>query len=165
MAKSTMIVKTRGFRECEKVLSQLPRATSKNVLRKVGKPPMEAMAAQAAALAPHRRGVLSFSISVSEKGTRRATWKGTRNVQFVGGRFTSERAQSIVIAMGPASGLGALQYASFGEFGTIDTPAQPFMRPTWDAQAQRALDYVQEHLWLEVSKAAERRAGRLAKAR
>lgn len=106
-------------------------------------------------MAPEESGRLSFSITVSEKSTARAWWRK--------GVFGSTRASAIIVAMGPGSGFGTLEYATFVEFGTVDTPALPYMRPTWDAQARRALDYVQEHLWLEVSKSAERYAGRVAK--
>lgn len=118
---------------------------------------MERMADKAASLAPEESGRLSFSVTVSEKPTRRAAWKN--------GVFKSQRSTSIVIAMGPGAGFGTLEYATFVEFGTIDTAADPFMRPAWDSEAQRALDYVQDNLWAEVSAAAERLARKTAKAK
>lgn len=147
-----MGVKLRGFRELDKALSELPRATAKNVLRKVGKAALEPMADQAAALAPERSGKLAFSIAISERGTRRAVWKKKKPHEFV-------------MAMGPASGLGTLQYAAFDEFGTVDTPALPFMRPAWDGGKHQALETVKDMLWVEIRKAAERGAKRAAKAK
>lgn len=63
------------------------------------------------------------------------------------------------MAMGVASGIGATYYASFDEFGTIDTPAFGFMRYAWDTGQMQALDYVQDNLWREIDRAV----GRIAK--
>lgn len=65
--------------------------------------------------------------------------------------------------MGPAGGLGALNYASFDEFGTVDTPAFGFMRVAWDSGADKALEYIKVNLWIEIEKSALRYARKLAK--
>lgn len=138
-----MTVKTTGFRELEKKLAKLPEATGRNVLRRVAKGALEPMADVAAQKAPEERGILSFSIVVTEGRTRRA-------------RTSFLRIRGIQMAMGPATGFGATYYASHVEFGTIDTPAQPYMRPAWDTGKMKALDYVQDNLWREVEKAVGR---------
>lgn len=145
-----MVVKTRGFRELEKKLSQLAEATGRNVLRRVAKGALEPMADEAARRAPEERGVLAFSIVVGEGRTRRA-------------RTNFLRVRGIQMAMGPATGFGATYYAAHVEFGTIDTPAQPYMRPAWDTGKFKALEYVQDNLALEVEKAigrVQKKAGR-----
>jgi hypothetical protein len=63
------------------------------------------------------------------------------------------------MAMGPATGVGATYYATFDEFGTIDTPAFGYMRYAWDTGQLPALEYVQDNLWREI----ERAVGRIAK--
>lgn len=142
-------VKTKGFKELDKILAEkLPQATARNVLRRVAKGALEPMADTAARMAPEDEGRLAFSIDVSEGRTRRA------KTNFL-------RIRGVQMAMGPASGLGTLQYSSFVEFGTIDTPAQPFMRPAWETGKMNALEYVQDNLWREVEKAV----GRVAKKR
>jgi HK97 gp10 family phage protein len=138
-----------GFRELEQSLRQLPKATGKNVLRRVAKGALEPMAQIAASKAPHRTGRLAYSITVSEKRTRRAKKSTTR---FVGGGFRAAASKGIEMAMGPAGGLGTLQYASFDEFGTIDTPAFGYMRAAWDGGAYNALDYVKGQLSVEIDK-------------
>lgn len=145
-------VKLEGFAELDKALAELPNATAKNVLRRVASGALEPMANTAAALAPHRSGRLAYSISVSEQRTRRANWQ-RRAV-----------TNGIVMAMGPAGGLGALNYASFDEFGTVDTPAFGFMRAAWDSGANEALDYIKLNLSIEIEKSALRYARKLAKA-
>lgn len=141
-----------GFRELERALSELPRATGKNVLRRIARGALEPLADAAAAAAPEQSGRLSFSISVSEQRTSRARWQ----------RMAS--ASGIAMAMGPAGGLGVLPYAAFAEFGTIDTPPHPFMRPTWDAGGVGALEYVKANLGAEIARAAARVARKAARA-
>lgn len=142
-----------GFRELDKALGELPRATARNVLRRIGRAALEPLANQASAHAPVGRGVLAFSITVSERGTRRARW--AREI---------DRRGSFTIAMGPAGGQGALNYASFAEFGTVNMPAKPFLRPVWDAGQGQALDYVKAELWGEISRASARLARKAARA-
>lgn len=145
-------VKTKGFKELEKILAeQLPQATSRNVLRRVAKGALEPMADVAARLAPEDEGRLAFSIDVSEGRTRRA-------------KTGFQRIRGVQMAMGPASGLATLQYASFVEFGTIDTPAQPYMRPAWETGKMDALEYVQDNLWREVQAAVKRITKKQARA-
>lgn len=147
------VVQLEGFDQLEKNLMQLTKATGKNVLRRVGKGALEPMADIAAHHAPYRTGKLSYSISVSEKRTARAKRNTTK---FKGGSFRADPTKTIEIAMGPAAGNAALNYASFDEFGTVDTPAFAYMRTAWDTGANQALEYVKENLWREIDKATIR---------
>lgn len=149
-------IKLEGFRELERALSELPKATGKNVLRRVAKGALEPMADVAAARAPSRTGKLAYSIAVSEKSTPRAKWNK--------GKFRSARSNGIVMAMGPASGLGTLEYAAFDEFGTIDTPTFAYMRAAWDVGAYPALEYIKANLAQEIGKSAAKLAKKRAKA-
>lgn len=153
MAEDAAVTLT-GFEEFEEALNELPsRATQKNVVRRVLKAAAEPIADAAASMAPVESGRLAFSISVSTKGTRRARWKG------VGG------PGAVVVAIGPAGGTGALNYASFVEFGTVDTPAEPYMRPAWDGGKFGALERIKSGLRIEIDKAAARAARKAARAR
>lgn len=151
------VVKLSGFEDFERNLRELPKATGKNVLRRVGRGALEPMADAAAAKAPVRTGRLSFSISVSEKRTRRAS--------FSRGAFRSSPSTGIEMAMGPAAGFGAaLTYASFDEFGTVDTPAFGYMRYAWNTGAARAVKFIGDNLGDIIAKAANRLAVKRAKA-
>lgn len=150
------VVQLFGFRELEAALSELPKATGKNVLRRVGRPPLEAMADVAAARAPVRTGKLAYSISVSEKATSRARWNK--------GKFRASVSTGITMAMGPAQGFGTLHYATFDEFGTVDTPAFAYMRSAWDGGADKMLEYIKDNLWREIDRAATKLAKKLARA-
>lgn len=145
------LVTLEGFKELDRALTELPRVTARNLARRVAGEALEPMADRAAALAPDLSGALSFSIAVSERGTRRARW-------------TRKRPNEFVMAMGPATGLGTLTYATHVEFGTVDTSPQPFMRPAWDSYADRALEIVKDRLGVEIGKAATRLAKRRARA-
>lgn len=158
-----MNVDIRGFRELDRALGELPKATARNVLRRVTKAALDPMATVAAGAAPHQTGRLSFSISVSERGTRRAEWYGSRARFVAPGVFRSDPKTSFTMAMGPAGGTGALSYASFAEFGTIDTPAHPYMRPAWDGGKDAALQHVKVSLGREIDMAAGRLARRAAR--
>lgn len=145
-----MRVKVSGLKEIDKALGDLPNAVGKRVLRKVGADVLEPMASKARMLSPDRTGKLDLSITVSEKRTRRAK--------------TNFRArQGIQLAMGPSGPGGALMYASFVEFGTVDTPAFGYMRGAWDAHAATSLDNIKDQLWAEINKAVGRQARRAAK--
>lgn len=153
MAQS--FVRLEGFRELDLALANLSKATAKNTLRRIARGALEPMADNASAKAPHRSGRLAYSITVSEKRTARARWQN--------GKFKSSASTGIVMAMGPASGLGTLNYATFDEFGTVDTPAFGFMRAAWDAGAYQAMEYVKMNLSIEIDKAALRYARKIAK--
>lgn len=149
-----------GFRELESALAKLPKATGKNVLKRTGRGALEPMADAARSAAPKRSGALAYSIEVSDKRTKRAKRSTTR---FVGGRFRASASSGVEMAMGPTKTRGVLNYATFDEFGTVDTPAFAFMRRAWDGGAERALEYIKDNLWNEISKAAEKYARKLAR--
>lgn len=154
-------VATSGFRECEEALRNLPKATGKSVLRRVAKARLEPMRADAEASAPREQGDLVAAIVVSEKRTRRA--KGSTSKYVGGGKFRASASTGISMAMGPSSGKGVLNYASFQEFGTAKQAPNPYMRPAWDANAQAVLEGIGDDLWEAISKAAAKRAKKLAK--
>ena len=147
-----MTVRLEGFRELERALNELPKSTGKAVLRRVAKGALEPMADRARGMAPVDRCDLRASIQVSEKRTRRAI----RTNRF-------DKNTGVEIAMGPVSGGGVLNRATFVEFGTVDTRAQPFMRPAWDGGKDDALDYVKANLGREIGRAATRLAKKNAR--
>lgn len=151
-------VKLSGFRELDKALSELPKATAKNVLRRIAKGALAPMADNAQRLAPRDTGDLQVSIVVSEKRTRRAKQAPKR--QKVNGKWRSDPSTGIEMAMGPASGKGVLNYATFREFGRVNQAAHPYMRPAWNGGAEGALDYIKDNLSEAIDKAAARVAKR-----
>lgn len=143
------VFKLEGLEQTVSNLTELPKATSRNVLRRTLTKNAQPVANLASHLAPHRTGRLSFSISVSTQLTR---------------RHKGEKVNEVEVYIGPAGGLGALNYASFDEFGTVDTPARPFMRGAWYAKQNAVLLGITEDLKIEVERAVARLARKLGRA-
>ena len=139
-----------GLDDLVQNLGNLPKATGKNVLKRVLMRAAEPLAGTAARLAPYRTGRLSFSISIGTQLTRR--------------QRVPKRSE-VEVYVGPAGGGGALAYASFAEFGTAVTPAHPFMRSAWEATQSVVFGEIVGQLQSEVGKAvarAERKAIKIA---
>lgn len=139
-------VRVEGLRELERALAQLPKATGKNVLKRTLMKAGQPIEVAAEAQAPELRGHLKRSISTSTKLTKR--------------QKSQHRKQSTVEVF---VGAGGLPQAHLQEFGTVDHPPQPFLRPAWDANKMRALESIKGDLWAEIKKAAERLARKAAK--
>lgn len=164
------VVTVRGFRELDKALGELPKSVSKPLLTRVAKRALEPMRAKAEALAPKAKA--PYTIGRFAKGTLRTVFPGRLRDSLVIGAKRTRRARKarepkrgVKLAMGVGSGNGALWYGALDEFGTVDTPAQPFMRPAWDGEAEGALEIIKDELGSEIAAAAKRHAGKLARAR
>lgn len=165
MAKQTL--KIEGLKELEQALMELPKATGRNVvaraLTKAGKPIVDA----AKAKAPEDTGALRQSIQIIVR-------KRMRNpslVYAVIGPAMGEYRQlktPVAYVRGWRANAGVKRtyqvggtpgvYGLFVEFGTIDTPAHPFMRPAWQANGGVALEIIQTELANEIEKARARLA-------
>ncbi len=130
-------------------LGDLSRAVGRSVLRRTLTAAGQPLANMAAARAPHRSGRLAFSIVVSTSLTRR--------------QRRGAKVNEVEVYIGPAGGLGALNYASFEEFGTIHNVANAFMRSSWDALKAPTLELIVIGLHREVGAAAARAARRVAR--
>ena len=146
------VVKVEGLRELADALAELPKATGANVLRrtllKAGLP----IAEMARSLAPRRTGTLAeVSISVTPASPSKMTRTGK-------GAYDKQSKVEVLVEAGPEP------QAITQEFGTVNHPAHPFMRPAWLANKLRALDIIKKDLWEEIEKAAARLARKAAKA-
>lgn len=145
--------KLEGLEQTVANLGEMSRATQKNVVRRVLLKAGEPVADKAAGMAPVDTGALSFSIVVATQLTRRHKAE------------QRERASEVEVYVGPAGGQGALFYASHKEFGTVLSPARPYMRPAWEMTKGVALQTISMGLGEEIEKAAlraQRKAARLA---
>ncbi|MFC0246794.1 HK97-gp10 family putative phage morphogenesis protein [Falsochrobactrum ovis] len=149
MAKVT--IKIEGLKELDQALGELPRATGKNVLRRVIREAAEPMARAARAKAPWDEGHLRESIDVSTRLSRRQAGIHRR-------MFNSDRA-SVEMFVGP----GTHPQGHLREFGSDGHPPHPFMRPAWDAEKRPTLDRIANSLWMEIDKAAKRLARKAAR--
>jgi HK97 gp10 family phage protein len=129
-----------GLAELQAKFRQLSTATKKSTLRRVGMKVLKPIADRARVLAPRLSGSLKRSIKVSTRLSRR--------------QYLLERAKGDDVNV--FAGAGALPQATLQEFGTSELPAQPFMRPAWDAGKDQLLTDVKNELWSEIQKAVSR---------
>ncbi len=151
----SVTVKLEGLEDTLRNMEDLSKATGRNAMRRALLAAGEPVADLASRLAPEARGILAFSIVVSTQLTRRHKSE-QRN-----------RESEVEVYVGPAGGQGALYYASHQEFGTVVSPAQPYMRPAWEATKGQSLAMIIRGVKDQVGQAqarAARRAARLARA-
>jgi HK97 gp10 family phage protein len=161
MAKQT--VKVEGLRELNNALAELPKATSRNVVRRTLIKALTPMEQQAEALAPELTGELRETIDVSTKLSKRqmAAHKaetGSKAVRTAEG-WRSDPKTEIFMFMGPRSSSKSIVQ----EFGSVHQAPKPYMRPAWDSGAMPALDTIKTEMWAEIDKAAKRLARKAAK--
>lgn len=149
--------KIEGLRELERALTELPKATGKNVLRrtllKIGRPIAEAMRVRAPDDPATGGNDLKGSINVATRLSRRQRALHKK-------MFKSDRASVEAFV-----GAGFIPHAHMQEFGTVHHGPQPFARPAWDAEKMRALESVKKELENEIIKSANRLARRRARGR
>lgn len=138
--------KMEGLRELEKSLAELKPATGRNVARRVMLRAAEPIAQDAQSGAPVLKGRLQASAGFGTRLSRRQ-------------RKLNRKESPVEVYVG----FGPWPQAHLQEFGTVDNPAQPFLRPAWDRGWRRALDEIIAGLWEEIAKAAARAARRSAR--
>ena len=143
-----MTAKLEGFRELDAALGKLPKATAKNVLRRVLKKAADPIDQDASAAAPFLTGGLQRSVIAGTRLTR-----SQRRGSYL---QTSNYYAEIHIGTSQSKGM-------FQEFGTFKDTAQPWFRPAWEANKTVALKIIGDELKIEIEKAAKRYAKKLAK--
>lgn len=98
-------------------------------------------------------GALQISIGVGTKLTKR---QGKLHRKM----FKSDKASAEVFV-----GAGGLAQATQVEFGNEHQAAEPYMRPAWDGNKDKALDIIKSELGGEIMKAAQRLAKKAARGR
>lgn len=151
MADISFSVKMEGLETTLANMETLSRATQKNTVRKTLKEAGEPLANLASHLAPHKTGILSFSIVVATQLTRRHKAE------------QRDKQSEVEVYIGPSGGQGALFYASHQEFGTIVSPAHPYMRPAWESDKLQVYQRIVTGLERIVDKAAQRAARKAAR--
>jgi len=148
---ATRAVTVDGLRELDRALGELPKSTGKAVLRRTLKKAGQPIADDAEIKVPVLTGALQISIGIGTKLTRRQA-KLHRKM------FQNDKASAEVFV-----GAGGLAQATQAEFGNEHQAAEPYMRPAWDANQDRALDIIASELGNEIMKAAQRLARKSAK--
>jgi len=165
-------VKVEGLKEIQAALQELPKATAKNIMKRVLLKRAEPIVQAAKQNVPVLSGELRDSIVASTKSTGGSAGKkafaqamasGATSKQAGAAAREANRATSgsIFVYIGPSK-LG--YYGMFQEFGTKDIPPQPWLRPAWDQNKDGVLTGIASDMWVEIEKAVERRAKKLARA-
>jgi HK97 gp10 family phage protein len=138
--------KVEGLSDLDEALSELSKATGKNILKRVltkaGQPTADAAAANARRLS----GKFERSFGVSQKLSRRQ-------------KSQHDKQSDVEVFAGP----GALVQAITEEFGTSNQAPHPTLRPAWDSNKMKALDGIKDDLAEEIEKARARAARKAAK--
>jgi HK97 gp10 family phage protein len=115
-----------GAADVAKGLNQLSTRLSRRVLRDALEEAAEPMRATASAKAPREPGAPDLAQNIVISNARPADG-------------------SVGIAIGPSK---PFFYGSFQEFGTSRHGAQPFMRPAFDSEVERAARTVRDAAWV-----------------
>lgn len=144
---SRSVVKVEGLKELERALRELPRATAKNVMKRVLIKAGTPVAEKAAAMAPVETGSLQKAVGIGSRLTRRQKSASPK-----------QSAVEVYIGVGRSLPQGHMQ-----EFGTVKLPPQPFLRPAWDGGQTAVLEDIKTLTWAEIEKAAARLARKQAR--
>lgn len=140
-----------GLKEVDRALQELPRATSKNVMRRVLRKRAEPIAFLATQYVPVDSGDLGNSIEIATRLTPRQRKYQRSKGMDIG-------ADAVVLYVGSSSPVAHLQ-----EFGTRHHAAQPFIRPAFEQLKHTVTEGLREDLWNEVKKSADRLARKNAR--
>lgn len=142
------VFRLEGGKELARALEELPKATARNVLKRVLTKAAEPILSDMEAKAPRDTGFTAKSLAVSSSlnpAQRREAKKEGKNFAEV---YIGSRRGSAAI---------------FEEFGTVNQPAHPYIRPAFDAGKEGALAIIGTELGAEIEKAAARQARKAAK--
>jgi HK97 gp10 family phage protein len=159
-----MAVKMEGWRELDKALGELPKATGRNAIKRALKTAGQPVLAEMRARAPVASGPY-----YAGKGDKRRLLQPGRKRDSLEISFTlnpvnrreqrNERKSFAEIHIGTRRG----STAHFFEYGTYKQPAQPYLAPAWAAKQDDALRILGQQLKVEIEKAAARYAKKMAK--
>lgn len=167
-----------GLKELDKALGELTKATARNVVKRVLVKAGEPIAAAAAQYAPKDTLELSESIVVSSKiqndigraeyaeAMRQGLGKDAAVKAMRGARRAAKGKGSFgVVLVGPTQAKTKKNAIKriVQEFGSVNQPGRPYMRPAWDQNKDKALDIIASELSGEIQKAAARAAARAAR--
>lgn len=166
-----------GLRELDQALGQLTKATARNVVKRVLVKAGAPIAEAASHMAPKDTGELSSSVVVSSKvqnsvgkaeyaeAMRQGLGKDAALKALRGARRSAKGKDSFgVVLVGPTQAKTKKDAIKriVQEFGSVNQPGQPYMRPAWDQNKDKALDIITGELGGEIQKAAARAAKRAA---
>lgn len=147
-----------GLSDLLQALTELPKATGKNVLKRALIKAAGPMQSQAESMAPVETGGLKASIVIGTKLSRRQAAAHRREVgstpAITVGGFRSAPQTAVYVFVGPAGSPKSIVQ----EFGGAHQAPHSYMRPAWDANKNSALDSISGDLEQEIENARKRLA-------
>lgn len=175
--------RTSGFKELDKALQDLTKATGKGVLRRAGIKAMQPMADIARGMAPRDKGDLAASITVGAKAVGAGADIGKAEYRKVmkggGGKGdalkamrgarreakSSGKASAVEVFMGPTKPKTKREAikAVVQEFGSAKQHPNAYMRPAFEQDKTALVDRLGKEMWAEIEKSAKRAAKKAAR--
>lgn len=140
-------VDVRGLKELDAVLSRLPTKVAgrplRAALRRAAQPMLEAARTNAEKVGI--RGFDSGALAAAMVARSRQRGRGTSAAVIIGPAYKAPRALSIYNEararnFNAKKPIETIRFGHLVEFGTVDTPAQPFMRPAFAATSRQVVD-------------------------
>lgn len=164
------IVRVQGFSELDHALGALPKSTAKTVLRRTAIKAAEPIRAAAEANAPRDTGELASHIVTSTKvkntvgnaeysmAMRLGMGKSVARAALIDARRNDPGKSFFQLYIGPTKAKTKKDAIKriVQEFGSVNQPGQPYMRPAWDAHKSDALAIIKAELGKEIIAAAKR---------
>jgi HK97 gp10 family phage protein len=146
VASTRTIFKVEGLKELDQALTELPKATARNVLLRTLKAEAQPIADAGEANAPKLTGKLGQSYTVGTKLSRRQKKASTKELM-------------VEVYVGPGPHPKGVQT----EFGNAHQAAEPHLRPAWDSNVMRVLGGITKSLAAEIEKTRARLARKAAR--
>lgn len=152
-----------GFRDMERALADLKRATAKAAVRRAMKKTLQPVALMADSLSEDFNIAVGTTLTPKERRQAKADFSKRVVSMFVGpvGQDGSHAPEATFTEFGTPP-----RYHKDGKYvGQI--MAEPFMRPAWDAHKATMIKRLGAEIWVEIEKSiarAERKAARAAAA-
>lgn len=138
--------KLEGLEALKGQLEELEVQTAERALRRAARKAFEPVLATAQSLVPKRTGLLRDSIRVQ-----------------VGRPNGGEAVVQVGLRLAAAKGEGGLPPSArwhFVELGTAHMPAEPFLRPALDQNAQQVVDILRDEVAKGIARALRRQRGK-----
>lgn len=139
MARQTF--KIEGLADLDRALTELPKATARNVLMRTLKEQGQPIKDDGERLAPRLTGGLKESYTVGTKLSRRQ-------------KSQNRKESDVEVYIGPGPAAKSVQT----EFGNAHQAAQPHLRPAFDGNVQKVLKGIKDSLSDQIEKARQRLA-------
>lgn len=174
-------IRLEGFKELERSMQELSKGAARGALRRALVKAAEPMRAKAEQLAPEDTSGLKRGIQIGTKIAKDKSKDPGSQAYAAAMRAGGTKAEAVQALRNArrANGVGETFAEAFlgpvrsnkrnsikaiaQEFGSVNHPAQPYMRPAFDSEAQPTLYRVRGFLEAELAKSVRRARARAAR--